>query len=305
VRSANFGKKNRKPTKLETKLERRARRRAFNELMRVPWNRFHEACGEYLRWEAFAFWVRAIVEAQGCAPSSLIAIIKKRCPGFIEDDAQVDESRPLVFRLDEWIHNHVFGYAKQEGWLDAVIFYAVRNPLSRGSWAYWEHCENTWKRKPAAAYPDFEDWWRMAQNSKIGPDVIASRLADTADKYVDWQAFLFWLRPIMEGHKQLSVQVLAELKSRCPGFVDFSAKPKATPRNWNSLKKYVEGQFFSAPKTEGWFDCVLKRVRCHPRQMRTLAYSKRWTRDWSRNPSLSYPSFAEWRQAADDYIELH
>jgi hypothetical protein len=281
-----------------------ARRRAFKQLMRVPWNRFHEAYREYLRWEAFAFWVRAIVEAEGCAPSRLKAILKERCAGFVKDDMRVNESRPLVHGLDEWIHNHIFGHAKQEGWFDAVIFYAVRNPLSEGSWAHWEYCEKTWKRKRTIPYPEFEEWWLAALKCKVCADVIASRLSDMVDQYVDCQALLFWLRPIMQGDQQLSAQVVDELESRCPGFVELSAKHKSNPQGWKSLAKYIEDRFFSEPKTNGWFECVLKHARAHPRHVRTFEYSKRWKRDWSRNPSPSYPSFAEWRQAADDHIEL-
>ena len=304
MRSANLGTKKRKPTNLETKVESIARRRAFKELMRVPWTRFHEASQEYLRWEAFSFWVRSIVEAEGCAPSWLTDIFKERCPAFLDDDTQVNASRPLIHRLDEWIHNHIFGYAKQEGWLDAIIFYAVRNPLSQGSWAHWEHCENAWKRKRTIAYPKFEEWWRAARNCKVCADVIAFSLADMVDKYVDWQAFAYWLRPIMEGHQQLPPQVVAELKRRCPGFMQLSAKHKSNLQAWDSLTEYIEGRFFSAPKTNGWFDCVLKHARSHPRHVRTLEYGKHWNKDWCRNRVLSYPSFAEWRQAADDHIEL-
>jgi hypothetical protein len=304
VRSAYLGTKNRKPTKLETKVEGIARRRAFKELMRVPWNRFHEAHLEYLRWEAFAFWVRAIVEAEGGVPSWLTGIIKERCPGFFKDDTQVSEPRQLIHRLDEWSHNHLLGYAKQEGWLDAVIFYAVRNPLSEGSWAHWEHCEKAWKGKHPIAYPEFEEWWRTAQNRKIYPNVIASSLAGIVDEHVDWQAFLFWLRPMMEGNKQLPPPVVAEVKRRCPGFMKLSGKHRSSPQGWSSLTKYIEERFFSSPKTNGWFTCVLKHARFHPRHARTLEYSRRWNKDWSRNPSPSYPSFSEWRKAADDYIEL-
>jgi hypothetical protein len=304
VRSANLGTKNRKTTNLVTKVEDMARRRAFNALMRVPWNRFHEAYREYLSWEAFAFWVRAIVEAEGCAPSWLRTIFKERCPAFVEDDTQVSESRPLIHRLDEWIHNHVFGTAKQEGWLDAVIFYAVRSPLSQGSWAHWEHCENAWKRERTTAYPEFEQWWLAAQNSKVGVAVIASRLADTVDKYVDWQAFTCWLHPIIEGNQHLSPLAIAELERTCPGFVELVAEHKSNLQAWDSLTTYIEGHFFSEPKTNGWFDSVLKHARSHPRHVRTLAYSEHWNRDWARKPALSYPSLAEWRQTADDYIEL-
>ncbi len=67
--------------------------------MRVPWDRFHKAYEEYLRWEALALWVRAVVETEGSAPSWLVATIKKRCPGFIENDVLLNEPRLLGFRF--------------------------------------------------------------------------------------------------------------------------------------------------------------------------------------------------------------
>ena len=132
--------------------------------MRVPWDRFYLAYEEYLRWEALALWVRAVVATEGSAPSWLAATLKKRCPGFIENEALLNEPRLLGFLFHEWIHNQIFGLVKQEGWLDALMFYGVRDIRGQSTWAYWEHCEREWHRNRPSSYPDFEEWLRLAQN---------------------------------------------------------------------------------------------------------------------------------------------
>src|SRR6267142_2562960 len=104
------------PTKLDRRVQGIARRRATKQLMRVPWDRFQKAYVKYLRWEALALWVRAIVEAEGSVPLWLAATLKKRCPGFMENEALMNEPRLLGFRFHERIHNQIFGLAKQEGW---------------------------------------------------------------------------------------------------------------------------------------------------------------------------------------------
>jgi hypothetical protein len=99
-----------KPSKF-TKLERRvgdiASRQARRELMQVPWDRFHKAYEEYIRWQAFVLWARAVVELEGCAPSWLEAILRKRCPGFMEEVARSDKPELLGLQMFPWVHDPV------------------------------------------------------------------------------------------------------------------------------------------------------------------------------------------------------
>jgi hypothetical protein len=102
-----------------------AHQRAARQLSRVSANRFQKAQQEYLEWEAFSLWVRAIIEAEGHPPARLVEILQKRCPDFFQhEEAQRKTSRPesgrLPLRLLKWIHNHIFSDAKREGWLDAL-----------------------------------------------------------------------------------------------------------------------------------------------------------------------------------------
>lgn len=164
-----------RPGKVERRVQELALRRATRQLLRVPEDRFSQAQQEYLGWESFSLWVRAIVDAQGCVPGSICRILRQRCPGFLEwekhyREAHSKQTSPLPLLLFEWIHDRVFANAKEEGWLDALIFFSVRDPYSQRAWAYWEHCKDEWSRRRPARNPSFEEWRLAAESWKgCGP----------------------------------------------------------------------------------------------------------------------------------------
>ncbi len=296
------------PTKLERRVQGIARRRATKQLMRVPWDRFHKAYEEYVRWGALALWVRAIVESEGCAPSWLAASLKKRCPGFIANEALLNEPRLLGFRFHSWIHNQIFGLAKQEGWLDALLFYGVRDLRSQSTWAYWEHCEQGWHQKRPSSYPNFEEWSRLARNYNPGEETSLAKLADAVEQYVEWKVFACWLQPLSGATIDLPRRVATQLERRCPGFLkprnsDDIKSRDGRARSGERLTTWIEDHFFSQAKEEGWFAMILKQARTHPLYARIVQYSKRWNKSWSQNPMAVYPSFVQWRHVAENYVE--
>lgn len=277
--------------------------------MRVTWERFQKAHEEYLRWEALALWVRTIVGAEGSAPSLIVTTLKKRCPGFTENEALLNEPRLLGFRFHGWIHNHIFGFAKREGWLDALMFYGVRDLRSQSTWAYCEHCEQEWERRRPASYPSFEKWLRLARNYNLCRLKGVASLADTAERYVEWKIFDCWLEPLLRVKIELPRRIAAELERRCPGFLEASSPDFMRGRAGEQVKiqrhlmTWIEDHFFSEPKKEGWFDLVSQQARMHPSYARIVQYSKRWDKTWSQNPTVIYPSFVQWRHAAENYLE--
>jgi len=66
---------------------------------------------------------------------------------------------------------------------------------------------------------------------------------------------------------------------------------------------WIEDHFFAEAKREGLFATILRQARNHPRYARIVQYSKRWNKAWSQNPMAVYPSFVQWRRAAENYIE--
>ena len=152
-----------RPTKLEQSIEKMARRRATKQLLHVPWDRFRETCARYPRWLGFTLWTKAILAAEGHTPSWLIAELKTHFPDFSDNEALTVGSGLLDLRLREWIHTKVFREAKGDGWLDALIFFGVRDLRAQAVWAYGEHCESEWETKRPGMYPSFKKWWETAR----------------------------------------------------------------------------------------------------------------------------------------------
>ena len=301
-----------RPGKVERRVRELARRRATRQLLRTAWERFFQAQQEYLDWEAFSLWVRAIVQAEGRVPSSICRILEERCPGFLEYEKQCrkahpEQASPLPLLLLEWIHDRVFAHAKQEGWLDALTFFAIRDPYSQCMWSYWEHCEDEWKLKRPSHYPTFEEWRSAAENWKACGPVGREQLTDAVRRYVDWQAFAYWVRLPLEAGIELPARVAMELQERHPGLIVYieagvGSGPGGGRRSWRRLLKWGEEHLFCEPRNQGWFDFLVRQADVHPRSVRTLRYWKDWNGEWARNPGISYPSLEEWLRAADNYI---
>lgn len=284
-----------------------ARRRATKQLLRVSWHRFRKAYLAYPKWEAFVLWTHAILTAEGRAPSWLVEVAKEHCPGFAGNEALADEPSILDLRLREWIHTRIFRQAREEGWLDALTFFGVRDLRSQAAWAYWVHSERKWRRKRPRPYPTFEEWWQEAQKYELRKKVSVVPIDDAVKKYVEWRAFAYWLRPLLEANRKVPDQVAAELKRRCPGFAEFDnssalKNQQEKARAWRHLVRWIEDHRFAKANEQGWFDMVVEQARDEPRHVRMVEFWKRSSRSWPRDPAIAYPSFNEWRRAADSYI---
>ncbi len=308
MRRASHQMKTAKFTKLERRVGDIASQRAHRQLMQVPWDRFHKAYNEYIRWQAFVLWARAIAELKGSAPSWLEAILRKRCPGFAEEAARSTDPKLLGLQLLPWVHHQAFGFAKQEGWLDALVFYGFRDTRSQGYWAYWEHCESEWKKQRPAPVPTFVQWRRRALDWKLQGDVSCAAVAKAVEKYVDFEAFAYWLRPLFQASTiQLPAHVTLELGQESASFLEFVRREISTAyedksRSWQRLFKWGKAHVLSHAKNKGWLDCVLGQARIHPRHVRMVDYARLWCRSRVENPTSPHPSFDEWRRDAENYV---
>ncbi len=295
---------------VELKVQAIARRQANNQLLRVPWSRFRRAYEEYPRWQALALWSEAVSGTEGHAPSSVLAAVKKRCPGFLGGSARSQHPEPLALRLLEWVHTQRFGYAKQQGWLDALIFYGVRHPLSRGAWAYWEYCEKEWNRKRPASLPSFERWWRLAMEWELFDRTDSSAVATAVEGYVRWEALVLWLRPLFSVDLNMPSHVLTDLRRKYPEVSRFNrpsaaeAPPQPRSSTWQRICNWGKEHFLSQAREAGWADSLLEQARCHPWHVRTHAFAARWTKEWIVSHSLPYPSLREWERAAARSVKL-
>ena len=239
-----------RPIKLETRVASMARQMAEREAARVPWPQLQEAREKFVAWEAFAFWVRAIEDADVDSPEWLARAVEKRCPGFLkfaaERECQRQDRLPFVWsHLKEWIHERIFGKAWREGWMNAVGYYAARYLSSMRNSAYWEYCERQWKVLKAVAYPSFQDWVKASEQCddhvldecemreekrrliKLGRRVGPRALRNAVSRYLDWEVFAYWARTAIEAGSPLPVLVEREVNQRCPGFLEADAAAHA------------------------------------------------------------------------------
>ena len=298
-------------------LQRSARERADEQARRIPWQRLFDARNQYIDWQEFYLWVRLIVEIENCIPPWLGEILNERCPGFVESEQELAPKaatgKPLPLRLEDWIDQHVFSFAKQEGWFSAITYYAIRDPRYQRAKVCWSESVEKWKQAKPSRYPSFEEWKRMAaecdDTAHLVPAerkaqactklVAPDRLAEAVSRYIDWEAFAYWVRPALEGGGGLPDEVVSEFGRRCPGFLE--AYPDT--RDWQQLLSWIVERHFADAKREGWFDAVLIHAHSHPRAIRTMEYADHCDEMAGSPGPEPYPSFADWRCAADAFVE--
>ena len=319
-------KKTDRSEELVLRVQRQAQERAAELARRVPWQVLLEARNQYLEWQEFYHWARSIMESEGGIPDWLARRLEEMCPGFIAAERLSATKHPkdvhlAPIRLGQWIDEHIFGFAQQCGWLPAITFYAVREPRYQKASACWSESVEQWRKAKPHVYPSFEEWCCEAQlcdeSVHLLPDIRRDRecfklvgperLAEAVSRYIDWEAFAYWARPALEHKEFLVSEVVHELDARCPGFVEFNAKPRAAdrqpPNDWDLLMLWIGEHFFHDAKAEGWYDAILISARIHRRGIRTMEYSDHCDEVWNNNLPVPFPSFETWRRDADRYAD--
>jgi hypothetical protein len=316
-------------TAVERRIQEAARKRAATQARRVAWPFLLDAQERYLDWQEFYFWVRAIVESEGCIPPFLVPVIEQRCPGFLSRQQQPSSSGsefPPNWSLSlwDWIDEQVFAQPRREGWFDAIEFFAVRHPQYQRAQACWLKCTQDWQETKPDPYPSSEEWRHLAATCepetvllpkarsawqalrKVAPE----RLSTAIRSYLDWQAFAFWVRTAIETvSRGLPPHVEQALRHRCPGFTlhneesGYTASSERQPSSWDRLLRWGHDHLFADAQKEEWLEAILFYVELHPRSMRIADYWLFWDRRWSPASAESYPSFEQWRQDADAYVE--
>ena len=100
------------------------------------------ATSQYVEWEAFALWVRSLVEAACEVPAIVQVTLEERCPGFL---ARVNAVRAkpcsdpqwLWDQLRRWIEEHAFAEALCDSSIDSVRADAHRQLRSERVVDYW------------------------------------------------------------------------------------------------------------------------------------------------------------------------
>jgi len=272
------------------RLQRAARERADDQARRIPWQRLYDVRNQYIDWQEFYLWARSILEVENGIPNWLVETLNARCPGFLETvgalSAKAAKTRPLPLRLEDWIDEHIFEFARKEGWFNAITYYAVRDPRYQRAEVCWSECVEKWKKVKPERYPTFEEWKEIAAQcdptARLVPHerraqaslnlVHPDRLSEAVSRYIDWEALVYWARPALERGRPLPEQVRQELNRRCPGFLEEDLTAVQDPQSGSAarlrLMTWIGNHFFQDAKNEGWFDAILIQKRIHPRSIR-------------------------------------
>lgn len=292
----------------ELRVHALAKRQARKQLLRIPWRRFNAAYEEYPRWQGLALWSRSILAGESPAPSLLVKTLREQCPGLMEAEASSREPRLLGFRLLEWIHQRVFGYAQRQGWLEALTFYGVRHPSSRAAWAFWEKCENEGSGMQPSAVLSFDEWWQAVQQSKFCNETTYLDVEKTVERYLNWEGLLLWISPLLNANLTLPPYALSEMERRCPDL--FNARGAGAAMNVREgsngrrlFMKWRREHCLRQAQEEGWVDSLVAQIRIHPWHVRMRAYASHESQQLSGNRAHLRPSFLHWQQKAESYVE--
>lgn len=283
-----------------------ATRQARRQLLRVSWNPFHKAYEEYPRWQGLSLWTRAVVACHEQTPAEVLGTLRKHCPEFVESEVFVCEPNLMDFRLLEWVHNTKFGDAKEQGWLDALTFYGVRHLRSRAVWDYWEHCENGPGRMSSIRFPPFDEWWQSAMEMKLCGGISCQEIGPGIQKFTELEAMSMWLHPLVTADIRLTKGMLSELEGRLPGMFSRSdaaiSQGNTKPSTWLSAIRTSKKRLLKEAQEAGCLDWLTELLQYQPRFIRLRAYARHCEQSRPRICPRRYPSFQDWRKAADHYF---
>lgn len=295
---------------LEQDLQASASRQAKEQLVRVPWKRFRFAYESYPEWHALSLWSRIVLTSGQHAIPQALKALRKRCPKFLATGVMITEPNLLGFRLLEWVHSTVFGYAKREGWLDALTFYGVRHARSEAYWALWERCENEWSKAALRSVPSFEQWKSLALEATIGETVSYSKASRAVERFIDLEATVLWVQPLLASGAKLPNRVARDLKSRLRSSNHRARRvsadaAKRTPENWRLLIRVAKQDALQFGTTNACRATLIRWVRSHPRHDRLNIYGKKWSCEQPQKSTRHYPSFRLWQFGAEHYVADH
>ncbi len=129
------------------------------------------------------------------------------------------------------------------------------------------------------------------------------QLLKARELYVKWQAFVYWVRAIEEAEGHLPQWLFQAVNKRCPGFQRFEQQrrgnfPRSSSPRWCRLEQWVNERIFAKPRREGWMNAVGYYAVRDLAALRVEAYWYYCERHWMQKKPASYPSFLEWRKAA-------
>ena len=133
--------------------------------------------------------------------------------------------------------------------------------------------------------------------------VAPGRLAETITEFIEWRAFSYWLRLIVETKGFVSDPMTTILQERCQGFLEYAAAyAKGHPGEpeflWLRFLEWSDERLFHDSIAEGWRHALGYYATRDPRMDQLRTHWKQCRRAWKLQPPSSFPSFEAWRESA-------
>lgn len=301
-------------------LQYERRLNARQQALTVPWRHLHESACAYVEWLMFVLWVRAVCDAAGYIPDVVAGELRSRCPGFsniyVDACRSEDNSEALWRTLWNWIEVHEFGEFNQQGWYDAVMFYAGEDLRSEQIWARWEIASEEWSHCRPDQLPMFPEWKEQVLTTYSPVHVDSERaralmqlgrvqgqiLSEATVALIESRALASWVAVSSEADRVIDGIVRRELCRRFP-----EALKAVDQFTWNpSLLRLLVGlgsaAWMARAKSENWSDALRYSVVHHPRRHRLLHYFRRCQEQTLLGDPCKVVEFSSWLRAADAYV---
>jgi hypothetical protein len=123
-----------------------------------------------------------------------------------------------------------------------------------------------------------------------------SRLRQATEAYVEWHAFVLWVRAITETAGDVPESVRSALDHRCSGFLEADS-PNRRRSDWRALEEWIEVHKFAEAKAGGWFTALTYYAYKDLRTEQVWTLWERSTAAWRCRQPARWPTFDEWAAA--------
>jgi hypothetical protein len=130
------------------------------------------------------------------------------------------------------------------------------------------------------------------------------RLQEAREAYLDWEAFILWIRAVEEAEGHFPESLAEVVDKRCRGFLKGAEDKKSEysdglPFIWRRLERWINDRIFSSAWREGWMNAVGYYAARDLTSLRNHAYWGYCEREWKRSKPVDYPSFHKWLRASE------
>jgi hypothetical protein len=316
---------NQRGGKLIERVRHQTELRALKQAKRVTWKCLAAAAVEYTDWQVFGLWVRAVVDAAGNVPGMVAREMESRTPGLLglirpDLDAVVrNDGAPgakIWQDISQWAEINIFIAAKRAGWLDAIRYFSSMSLRSMKAWSYWESIDKQWHEATPKQFPGYTQWQcEVAAVARLSnPDSTAQQVLDSVQevseaewsqllsRFTDLMAFSLWLELVLDIEGPTAEIASVELAERYRGF-SFSRGTQGSKEVVRALNGWAVKHELAVAGQKQMLAALSFHVSHHPAYPAMRRYALHCHEAWPDDHPRCLPSFVEWREAADVYIE--